>query len=158
MGMRKNFVIYALLSVLVVALAVIGIVVVGNNQNQTKGYVRVKAVVVDYREKFDYDDYEMMYSEIVEYEVDGTVYLGYNNVWTNVPKGIGKEIEIAYNPANPAKCVFVKSQNLLPIVCFSISGVSLLALILQVIKDVIAKRKSNDGYYEHNLIAWRDIK
>ena len=47
MGMRKNFVIYALLSVLVVALAVIGIVVVGNNQNQTKGYVRVKAVVVD---------------------------------------------------------------------------------------------------------------
>ncbi|MDE7070802.1 MAG: DUF3592 domain-containing protein [Clostridia bacterium] len=153
MVIRNKFVIYALLSVMVVALAVIGIVVVVNNQNKTKGYVRVKAVVVDYRERFDYDDYEMMYSEIVEYEVDGFTYLGYNDVWTNVPKGIGKEIEIAYDPANPARCVFVKSQNFMAIICFSISGISLLALILQVIMDMRAKRKSNDGYYEHNLIA-----
>ncbi|MDE5655315.1 MAG: hypothetical protein K2I46_06905, partial [Clostridia bacterium] len=109
--------------------------------------------VIDYRERFDYDDYEMMYCEVVEYIVDGVAYKASNDVWTNVPKAIGKEIEIAYNPYNPSQCVFVKSQNVFPIICFVISGLCLVALILQAVKDISEKRKRNDDYYEHNLIA-----
>ena len=135
---------YIFLIIFIVLTAGIGTGVLVYNENKAKGFVRVDAVVVDYKEKYDYDDDQWMYSEIVEYVVDGVKYRAANSVWTNMPKSRGKEIEVAYNPDNPSQCVFVKSQNIFSLVLFIMSGIGLIGLIAQFIMDRKAKRNSGD--------------
>ncbi|MDE5755846.1 MAG: DUF3592 domain-containing protein [Clostridia bacterium] len=152
MVIKNKVAIYAFLIVIIALTSVIGTVLLVRNEKKTKGFVRVDAVVVDYKERWDYDDDEMMYCEIVEYTVDGVVYKATNSVWTNAPKRIGKKIEIAYNPDRPSQCVFVKSQNFFSLILFIFSGVCLLALIAQIVMDRKAKRNQSEDN-ENILVA-----
>ncbi len=48
---------------------------------------------------------------VVEYTVDGVKYVAQDNMSTNMGKKIGSILEIAYNPDDPADCLFVKSEK-----------------------------------------------
>lgn len=135
---NKRF--YLIMALLAVIFAVIGGAILLVTQKKTDGYVKTNAVVVDYVEKREYDrddlEYKYMYSEIVEYTVDGVKYTAQNSAYTNVPKPIGRRIEIVYDPQNPSKCVFIKNNNLFAIVFFVFSGVVILAGIAKFVADV----------------------
>lgn len=101
-------------------------------------YVEINAVVIDYKESISEtdDSYTILYAEIVQYEVDGITYKATNSASSNSPKRKGSTLKIAYNPANPADCVFVSSSNLLFIVLF-VLGAGFLAIgILFVVRLV----------------------
>lgn len=92
-------------------------------------YVEISAVVIDYKESISEtdDSYTILYAEIVEYEVDGITYKATNSASSSNPKRKGSYLKIAYNPANPADCIFVGSENLLFIVLF-VLGAGFLAI------------------------------
>lgn len=50
-------------------------------------------------------------ASIVEYTVDGIKYVAQDTMSSNIGEKIGSKREIAYNPENPAECLFVKSQK-----------------------------------------------
>ncbi|MDE6474066.1 MAG: DUF3592 domain-containing protein [Clostridia bacterium] len=141
---KSKFAIYAFLLIIIILFSAVGAVTLYKSQNKLDGYVKTKAVVVDYKEKIDYDvdrGYEKMYSEVVEYTVDGQKYTASNSVWTNAPKAIGKEIEIAYDPNMPSRCEFVSSSYFFPMVCFGIAGITFLVFIAQIITGIKAKNR-----------------
>ena len=159
--MVKNKVgIYVILIVIIAVTSIIGTVLLVHNQNKTKGYVKTKGVVVDYKVKIEheYDDirgtYEKkMYSEVVEFKVNGVTYRAQNKVWTNSPKARGKEVEVIYNPNNPNECEFVKSQHFGSLVLYLMSGICLLALIAQIVSSVKFKHKHMNNDNDNIMIA-----
>ncbi len=98
-------------------------------RNKLSRYVEINAVVIDYKESISEtdDSYNILYAEIVQYQVNGVTYKATNSASSNSPKRIGSQIKIAYNPANPSDCIFVSSENLLFVVLF-VFGAAFLAI------------------------------
>ena len=100
---------------ILVALGVIagGIAYTVHKANKTKDYVEVESTVVDFAEvyhKGSHGSKELLYSEVVEYVVDGKAYRAQNTSSSNMPKKKGSKMTIAYNPNNPEEYTFPKSN------------------------------------------------
>ena len=134
---------YAIIVGLMLVFAIIGVVLLVNNQQKTKGYVTTKARVVDYNKRIDYDSDSFgdsyMYQEIVKFTVDGKTYTATNNAWTNAPKGIGGEMKIAYDPNDPSNSVFVTNSYMVVGICFGMSLLFLVTLIITIVGNAKAK-------------------
>ena len=91
-----------------------------NEKNET--FVETTSRVVDYK----YND-EGLQAIVVEYVVDGQTYQKVSNSYSNMPKSIGTEVSIKYNPNNPQDAIWtLDSTNIiLPIVgvVFTLVGV-----------------------------------
>lgn len=115
--------------------------------NKEKGYVETKGVVVDYFEKYDYEDNVYMYKEIVKYTVNGETYTVTGSASSTHPKKIGSVVKIEYDPNNPEKAVFgAKERNWI----FGVVGTVLLlggpCMFVVGIKDRIAYKRALNGY------------
>ena len=98
-------------------------------------YVEISAVVIDYKETISEtdDSYHILYAEIVQYQVDGVTYTATNSASSNSPKRKGSTLKIAYNPDDPADCIFVSSSNILVIVLFVLgAGFSAIGILFAV--------------------------
>lgn len=91
-----------------------------NEKNET--FVETTSRVVDYK----YND-EGLQAIVVEYVVDGQTYQKVSNSYSNMPKSIGTEVSIKYNPNNPQDAIWTSDSTniILPIVgvVFTLSGV-----------------------------------
>ena len=65
--------------------------------------------------------------------MDGKVYSATNSVWSTSPKGIGGEMKIAYDPNNPSDCIFVTNNYTLVAICFGLSLVGLILLVITLV-------------------------
>ncbi len=113
-----------------------------NSWTQTTG------VVVDYKISYDTDDdgfREEMYSEIVEFEVNGTKYTATDNSRSNVRPKMGKERVIAYNPDNPNQNMFVASGKTMLILLFALGGLFALLGAGSLVTVIVSKKKSNEN-------------
>lgn len=131
---RKTFMFVGLLfAVIGIAVLIGAITVTAKHVSKLNSFTRIQATVVDWKYAGTSDNGDSMYSEIVEYSVNGKTYTAVNDSSSNVPNRIGSKMEIAYNPAHPEECVFVSSNTLLIIVLFVIGvlfpvcGISLIA-------------------------------
>ncbi len=99
-----------------------------NEKNET--FIETTSKVVDYK----YND-EGLQAIIVEYVVDGQTYYKISNSYSNIPKSIGTEVSIKYNPYNPQDIIWtMDSINIiLPIVgvVFILIGVIVVILSLK---------------------------
>lgn len=91
-----------------------------NEKNET--FVETTSRVVDYK----YND-ERLQAIVVEYVVDGQTYQKVSNSYSNMPKSIGTEVSIRYNPNNPQDAIWTSDSTniVLPIigVVFILAGV-----------------------------------
>lgn len=91
-----------------------------NEKNAT--FVETISRVVDYK----YDD-EGLQAIVVEYVVDGQTYQKVSNSYSNMPKSIGTEVSIKYNPNNPQDAIWTSDSTniILPIigVVFTLAGI-----------------------------------
>lgn len=91
-----------------------------NEKNET--FVETTSRVVDYK----YND-ERLQAIVVEYVVDGQTYQKVSNSYSNMPKSIGTEVSIRYNPNNPQEAIWTSDSTniVLPIVgvVFILAGV-----------------------------------
>ena len=98
-----------------------------NEKNET--FVETTSRVVDYK----YND-ERLQAIVVEYVVDGQTYQKVSNSYSNMPKSIGTEVSIRYNPNNPQDAIWTSDSTniVLPI----IGVVFILAGIIVVISSI----------------------
>ncbi|MDE6275135.1 MAG: DUF3592 domain-containing protein, partial [Clostridia bacterium] len=106
---------FAAIAMIIVALGSIagGIACTVHDVNETKDYVKVDATVVDIAEvyhKGSHGGNSLLYSEVVEYVVDGKTYRAQNTSSSNMPKKKGSKMTIAYDPNDPSKYTFPKSD------------------------------------------------
>ena len=91
-----------------------------NEKNET--FVETTSRVVDYK----YND-ERLQAIVVEYVVDGQTYQKVSNSYSNMPKSIGTEVSIRYNPNNQQEAIWTSDSTniVLPIVgvVFILAGV-----------------------------------
>ena len=118
-----------------------------------KGFVKIKATIIGYDEKLDYDveddSYDILYAEIVQYIVDGMIYKATNPLYSSKLKlEKGEQIEIAYNPKYPSQCIFVKSRKVFPIILMAFGSVFLLiGIIIAILGRSIGKSNSKTKDY-----------
>ena len=91
-----------------------------NEKNET--FIETTSTVVDYK----YND-DGLQAIIVEYVVDGQTYQKISNSYSNMPKSIGTEVSVKYNPNNPKDAIWTSDSNniVLPIfgAVFTLVGV-----------------------------------
>ena len=91
-----------------------------NEKNET--FVETTSKVVDYK----YND-EGLQAIVVEYVVDGQTYQKVSNSYSNMPKSIGTEVSVKYNPNNPQDAIWTSDSTniILPIfgAVFTLAGV-----------------------------------
>lgn len=109
-----------------IALSIYSVSYYDKEQKKQKTYIETTATVVGYEEcELDEGDTGSRY--IAEYKIDRDTYQIKANSCTNMPKGIGKEVKIKYNPNNPSDAVFTNdiTRYLLPVigVIFVIAGI-----------------------------------
>ena len=98
-----------------------------NKKNET--FVETTSKVVDYR----YDD-DGLQAIVVEYVVDGRTYQKVSNSYTNMPKSIGTEVSVKYNPDNPQDAIWTSDSSniILPIVGFIFTLVGIIVVIFSI--------------------------
>ena len=69
-------------------------------------FVETTSKVVDYREND-----EGLQAIVVEYVVDGQSYLKTSNSYSNMPKSIGTEVSIKYNPDSPQDAIWTNDSS-----------------------------------------------
>ena len=92
-------------------------------------YTHIEATVIDYElvKSNSGTNRRSHYYAVVEYEVDGKTYKARDNM-SAVSLKLGVKRKIAYNPDNPAECVFLYSENSLIVflfcfgACFAVAG------------------------------------
>lgn len=91
-----------------------------NEKNET--FVETTSKVVDYK----YND-EGLQAIVVEYVVNGQTYQKVSNSYSNMPKSIGTEVSVKYNPNNPQDAIWTSDSTniVLPIfgAVFTLVGV-----------------------------------
>ena len=97
-------------------------------QKKHENYLETVAVVTGYEEcKLDDD---IGYRYIATYKIDRDSYQIVSMTCSNVPKKLGKEVKIKYNPNNPSDAVFTNdiSRFILPFVggIFALCGIVLI--------------------------------
>ena len=98
-----------------------------NEKNET--FVETTSRVVDYK----YND-ERLQAIVVEYVVDGQTYQKVSNSYSNMPKSIGTEVSIRYNPNNPQEAIWTSDST--NIVLHIIGVVFILAGVIVVISSI----------------------
>ncbi|MDE7379527.1 MAG: ribosome biogenesis GTP-binding protein YihA/YsxC, partial [Clostridia bacterium] len=84
-----------------------------DKSRKLSAYTHINATTVDYKlEPSGHGkDKHYYYHAVVEYKVDGVKYTARDMMSVGIGDGVGKLKEIAYNPDNPAECLFVKSEK-----------------------------------------------
>lgn len=122
------FLIVAIVAI-IISLGVIagGIMSAVNSAKVAKEYTEIQATVIDIVEvrvrDSEYGGYKTLYSEVVEYTVDGKTYTKENTSASNAPKSIGSKLKVLYNPDNPDECQFKGSVVSAPIFMFVLGGI-----------------------------------
>lgn len=115
-----------------------------NEKNKT--YIETISKVVDYK----YDD-EGLQAIVVEYVVNGQTYQKISNSCSNMPKSIGTEVSVKYNPNNPLDAIWTSDSTnfILPIVdvVFTLIGVFVvISSIKNVKKQIMVEEQINILY------------
>ncbi len=102
--------------------------VIPNKIKEEKTYIETTAIVVDY-ETCEFDDGNTGESYVVEYKIDRDSFRLTSNSCATIPKKLGKEVKIKYDPNDPSKAIFANDigNYLIPVagVIFLICGVIL---------------------------------
>lgn len=101
-----------------------------NEKNKT--YIAIKSKIVDYK----YND-EGLQAIVVEYAVDGQIYQKISDTYSNMPKNIGTEVLIKYNPANPQDIIWTSDNtNIILLIAGGIFFLMGLIIVIFCIKSV----------------------
>lgn len=104
-------------------------------------YVQIDAVIVDHSYYYEDSDgsSQIVYNDIVEYEVNGVTYRKSCNYggYTREPDNIGATRVVYYNPANPEDVIFkTEVRTILIIGCFAAMALGTFMFIFLVRKGV----------------------
>lgn len=118
---------------------------------KSKTFIEITSTIVDCK----YND-EGLQAIVVEYVVDGETYQKISNTYTNMPKGIGTEVPIKYNPNNPKDAIWVSDSNniVLPIagVAFTLVGIFFIVLTVKnEKKQKTIEEQTNELYTNTNI-------
>lgn len=118
---------------------------------KSKTFIEITSTIVDYK----YND-EGLQAIVVEYVVDGETYQKISNTYTNMPKSIGTEVPIKYNPNNPKDATWVSDSNniVLPIagVAFTLVGIFFIVLTVKnEKKKKTIEEQTNELYTNTNI-------
>lgn len=114
-----------------------------NNVNKTKDYIETTGRVIDYVDHYSSSNDQYMYSEIVEYTVDGKVYEVTSSSSSTVPLPPGSRVKVYYNPVNPGVAVVnQKSTHIIGYVICGIMGVAGLCVMFIGAKGLITGKSS----------------
>ncbi|MCI6848269.1 MAG: DUF3592 domain-containing protein [Erysipelotrichaceae bacterium] len=118
---------------------------------KSKTFIEITSTIVDYK----YND-EGLQAIVVEYVVDGETYQKISNTYTNMPKSIGTEVPIKYNPNNPKDAIWVSDSNniVLPIagVAFTLVGIFFIVLTVKnEKKKKTIEEQTNELYTNTNI-------
>ena len=123
----------------VIGLAII--LFVNYRSNSEKNFIETSGIVVDYYVTYDYDS-GYLYSEIVEFYVDGKKYIAQVDSSSSIPKHIGASMDVKYNPSNPNDVrVGGKRED---IILYGIGGVFFVAGFLCVISCLKDRSKAKE--------------
>lgn len=101
--------------------------------NSTEGFIKTEGYVVDYHERWDSDS-GYMYSEIVEYTVNGKTYTKSSSSSSTYPKSIGSKMTVEYNPRNPNDAVVGGTTR--NIMIYVIGGIFALVGVFILVKGI----------------------
>lgn len=118
---------------------------------KSKTFIEITSTIVDCK----YND-EGLQAIVVEYVVDGETYQKISNTYTNMPKSIGTEVPIKYNPNNPKDAIWVSDSNniVLPIagVAFTLVGIFFIVLTVKnEKKKKTIEEQTNELYTNTNI-------
>lgn len=120
----KNKVIGIIVIILGIGICILSVGNFKTNNGKQKTYTETTAKVVGY-EECDLDDTTGQ-RFIAEYKIDRDTYKIKGNVCSNMPKSLGTEVKIKYNPNNPSDAIFANDIShyfVLPIgIIFIICG------------------------------------
>ncbi len=124
-----------------------GIFLTASTASQRKNYVETSATVIGFEERESHNSNHLpqtLYAEIVEYTVNGKKYTAVSDMASSNPHAKGSKIQIAYNPDNPEKCIFINSRIGLLILLY-VLGV---AFVGGGIALLVYFKKERDRYIE----------
>ncbi|MGN1371957.1 MAG: DUF3592 domain-containing protein [Candidatus Coprovivens sp.] len=133
-----------------IALLYFSFLTIKTYSEKNKTFVEITSKVVDY-----VSDDEGLQAIVVEYEVDGQTYQKVSNVYSSMPKSIGTEVSIKYNPSNPQDAIWASdSTNIfLPLIAvmFTLAGIFIMVSSIkngkkQKILDTQVFEQSNGLY------------
>lgn len=105
-----------------------------NEKNET--FIETLSKVVDY----EYNN-EGLQAIIVEYVVDGQTYQKVSNTYSNMPKNIGTEVSIKYNPNNPKDAIWSSDSTNIVLPLFG--SVLIIVGIIVIIISIKNVKKQN---------------
>ena len=115
---------------------IVGIIVLFFSVKNIKTYNEKKATFTEATAKvIDYaHDDEGLQAIIVEYNINGVTYKKQSNVYSNMPKSIGTEVGIYYNPNNPADAIWKNDSTniIMPLLGGIFTVVGLIAMFFSV--------------------------
>ena len=116
-----------------------------NEKNET--FVETTSRVVDYK----YND-ERLQAIVVEYVVDGQTYQKVSNSYSNMPKSIGTEVSIKYNPNNPQDAIWTSDSTniVLPIFGAVFTLVGVIVVISSITKGKTQKMIEDQAVEQTN--------
>lgn len=123
-------ILFGLLFVLVgVIFSFLAITTIKTYNEKNKTFIETTSKVVDY----NYND-EGLQAIVVEYVVDGQTYEKASNAYSNMPKSIGTEVSIKYNPNNPKDAIWVSDSNniILPAVGVGFTLIGIIMIIFNI--------------------------
>ena len=104
-----------------------------SRQEEAKDYTETHGRVVDHDSR--YDDGSTIYSEVVEYNVNGSSYYCRSDSYSSFPKSIGSAMKVKYDENNPSKCLLEnKTGNYIVYIVggvFVVIGIGLVVLGLR---------------------------
>ncbi len=124
MSMKRNILAGILFLCIGVGLIAGSLIYKQSTDKKLAAWPHANAVVVDYDTEYKRDnngDREIMYTEILEFEVDGKTYRVKSTSSSNIRPLLGTTREIAYDPVNPKNFV-EKSTASIALIIFIIVG------------------------------------
>jgi len=117
----------------------LGISNIKTHSEKSATFIETTSVVTDYHYNSD-----GLQAIVVEYEVDGEVYKKISNSYSNMPKSLGTEVSIKYNPQNPKDAIWTSDSTniVMPLfgIVFAVAGIFML---VYAIKDMRSKKNSD---------------
>lgn len=116
-----------------------------NEKNET--FIETSSKVIDYK----YND-DGLKAIVVEYVVDGQTYQKISNSYSNMPKGIGTEVSVKYNPNNPKDAIWTSDSTnaILPIVGILFTLVGVIVIIFSVKNGKKQKQLEEQTFKQSN--------
>ncbi|MBQ9833591.1 MAG: DUF3592 domain-containing protein [Bacilli bacterium] len=130
-------VLFGLIFVIVgIALLCFAVSSIKTYNEKNENFVETTSKVVDYK----YND-EGLQAIVVEYVVNGQTYQKVSNSYSNMPKSIGTEVSVKYNPNNPQDAIWTSDSTniILPIFGALFTLVGVIAVISSIKKGKTQK-------------------